>query len=93
VRRRLAERRIGLELTEAARALIARAGYDPVYGAQPLRRYIQREVETRIGRALISGELGEGAVGVVDADADELVVDWRAPGEEVAGAERVTVGV
>ena len=61
VRARLADRRLGLELTEAARELIARQGYDPVYGARPLRRFIQREVETRIGRALIAGEIRDGA--------------------------------
>ena len=67
VRARLADRRVELELTDAARILIAREGYDPVYGARPLRRFIQREVETRIGRALISGEIGEGSSIVVDA--------------------------
>ena len=51
VRRRLEDRRLALELTEDARLLIARLGYDPVYGARPLRRFIQREVETRIARA------------------------------------------
>jgi len=61
VRRRLADRRLDLQLTEAARALIAREGYDPVYGARPLRRFIQREVETRIGRALLSGDIRDGA--------------------------------
>ena len=53
VAQRLASRRLSLEFTEAARDLIAQRGYDPVYGARPLRRYIQREVETRIGRALL----------------------------------------
>jgi ATP-dependent Clp protease ATP-binding subunit ClpB len=77
IRRRLAARRLRLELTEAARALIAREGYDPVYGARPLRRFIQREVETRIGRALIAGEIADGALIEVDADGDELVVRWR----------------
>jgi ATP-dependent Clp protease ATP-binding subunit ClpB len=77
VRRRLSDRRLGLELTEAARALIARAGYDPVYGARPLRRYIQREVETRIGRALLSGDIRDGATIRLDVDGDELTVTWR----------------
>jgi ATP-dependent Clp protease ATP-binding subunit ClpB len=77
VQRRLAERRLGLELTEAARALIARQGYDPVYGARPLRRFIQREVETRIGRALIAGDIRDGATITVDAEGDQLLVGWR----------------
>jgi ATP-dependent Clp protease ATP-binding subunit ClpB len=62
LRRRLAEHGATLELTDAARRAIAEHGYDPVYGARPLRRYLAHELETRIGRALLSGELNEGAV-------------------------------
>jgi ATP-dependent Clp protease ATP-binding subunit ClpB len=91
VRSRLAGRRLELELTEAARALIAREGYDPVYGARPLRRFIQREVETRIGRALIAGEIADGATITIDAEGGELVVRWRLPEVEAARPERVTV--
>ena len=76
---RLADRRLELELSDAARALIADEGYDPVYGARPLRRFIQREVETRIGRALLAGEDRDGATITVDADGDELGVDFWAP--------------
>ncbi len=82
VRRRLADRRLSLELTEAARALIAREGYDPVYGARPLKRFIQHEVETRIGRALLSGEITDGTTILLDVDGDELTVRWRPPGAE-----------
>jgi ATP-dependent Clp protease ATP-binding subunit ClpB len=85
VGRRLADRRLDLELTEPARVLIAREGYDPVYGARPLKRFIQREVETRIGRALISDEILDGATIVVDAEGDELVITWRNP--DVADVE------
>jgi ATP-dependent Clp protease ATP-binding subunit ClpB len=91
VQRRLAERRITLELTPAAEELIARHGYDPVYGARPLRRYIQREVETRIARAMVGGQLRDGATVVVDAEDDELVVRWRDPDEQ-AGAPPEPVG-
>jgi ATP-dependent Clp protease ATP-binding subunit ClpB len=77
VARRLSDRRLTLELTEAAEELIARTGYDPVYGARPLRRYIQREVETRVARALVGGEISDGATIVVDADHDELDVRWH----------------
>jgi ATP-dependent Clp protease ATP-binding subunit ClpB len=84
VRGRLADRRLELELTAAARVLIAREAYDPVYGARPLRRYIQREVETRIGRALLSGQIVDGATITLDVEAGHLVVLWRNPGE-VAG--------
>ncbi|HEY2655242.1 MAG TPA: AAA family ATPase, partial [Solirubrobacteraceae bacterium] len=93
VQARLADRRLGLDLTEAARELVARQGYDPVYGARPLRRYIQRELETKIGRALIAGEIGDGATITVDAEADELTVSWRAPDGEEPTAERERVAV
>ena len=76
VRARLMDRRIALQVTEEARRLIARHGFDPVYGARPLRRYIAREVETRIGRALLTGDLADGAVIRVDARDDELVVAY-----------------
>jgi ATP-dependent Clp protease ATP-binding subunit ClpB len=90
VRRRLADRRLDLELTEPARQLIARSGYDPVYGARPLRRFIQHEVETRIARALLAGEIGDGSTIVLDADGDRLLVTWRAAGtEEEAPREEV----
>ncbi|MEA2318034.1 MAG: ATP-dependent Clp protease ATP-binding subunit ClpB, partial [Solirubrobacteraceae bacterium] len=84
IRARLADRRLTLELTEGARELIAREGYDPVYGARPLRRFIQREVETRVARALIAGDIHDGATILLEADGDELIVRWRNPG----GAER-----
>ena len=61
LRRRLGERGVRLDLTPEARALAARHGFDPVFGARPLKRYLQRELETRIGRALVAGEAGEGA--------------------------------
>jgi ATP-dependent Clp protease ATP-binding subunit ClpB len=85
VRTRLADRRITLELSAGARELIARSAYDPVYGARPLRRFIQREVETRIGRALLSGDILPGATIVVDAVDGELEVRWENPLEEEAG--------
>ena len=90
VQSRLAARRLKLELTDAAREVVARQGYDPVYGARPLRRFIQREVETRIGRALIAGEIGDGVTITVDADEDALVVRWQEAQEE-ASPTRETV--
>jgi ATP-dependent Clp protease ATP-binding subunit ClpB len=77
LRARLSDRRITIELTEAGRELIAREAYDPVYGARPLRRYVQREVETRIGRALVAGDIHDGARIILEADGDELVVNWE----------------
>jgi len=61
LRKRLADRSIELELDESARKFIARAGYDPVYGARPLKRFLQRELETKIGRALIAGDVEDGS--------------------------------
>ncbi|MDR1145892.1 MAG: ATP-dependent chaperone ClpB [Verrucomicrobiales bacterium] len=61
LRARLRDRDITLTLTDAAKEHIARAGYDPVYGARPLKRYLQREVETGLSRKLLSGEIIDGA--------------------------------
>jgi ATP-dependent Clp protease ATP-binding subunit ClpB len=70
VRRRLEESRIALEVTDAARALVARQGYDPVYGARPLRRAIQRSIENPLARRILAGEFPAGSTVVVDATAD-----------------------
>jgi ATP-dependent Clp protease ATP-binding subunit ClpB len=93
VRRRLADRQIAVELTEPARRLIAKEGFDPVYGARPLRRFIDHEVETRIGRALLGGDIQDGATIRVDTDDERLIVAWQNPpaGAE-AGAEAAGVG-
>jgi ATP-dependent Clp protease ATP-binding subunit ClpB len=87
LRRRLVSRRMSLELTEAARALVASEGYDPVYGARPLKRFISHEVETRIGRALLAGEVEEGSVIRLDARDDELAVTWQGSAEADEPAE------
>jgi ATP-dependent Clp protease ATP-binding subunit ClpB len=81
LRQRLAGRRMTLELTEAGRRLIAAEGFDPVFGARPLRRFISHEVETRIGRALLGGEVRDGATIRVDAADQDLVVTWQNPPE------------
>jgi len=60
LRKRLADREITLELTDEARQFIAEKGFDPVYGARPLKRYLQRELETKVGRALVAGEIADG---------------------------------
>ncbi|MCP4003998.1 MAG: hypothetical protein GY725_07365, partial [bacterium] len=60
-----------------AREYIAREGYDPVYGARPLKRYLQHHLETRIGRALIAGEVSEGATIEVGLEGGELTVEIR----------------
>ncbi len=72
--KRLKDRRITLAITSEARQFIARAGYDPVFGARPLKRYLQHELETRIGRALISGAIPDGSTIKVDIQNGELSV-------------------
>jgi ATP-dependent Clp protease ATP-binding subunit ClpB len=67
LRARLAERRIVLDLTDRAREYLVTAGYDPSYGARPLKRVLQREIETSLGRKLIAGEVNENS---------RLLVDW-----------------
>ena len=71
---RLAERRIDLAMTPAALDLIARSGYDPVYGARPLKRFLQREVETRLARELIAGDVPDGSTVTVDAEGKSIVL-------------------
>lgn len=66
VRRRLEGRRIELEVTPAAIERLGLAGFDPVYGARPLRRLIQREVVDRVAQAVVGGEIGEGDTVIVD---------------------------
>jgi len=86
LRRRLADREMTLEMSPRAREYVARRGYDPVYGARPLRRFLQSEVETRIGRALIAGEALPGAVIEIDAADGQLQVEIENP--ETATAKR-----
>jgi ATP-dependent Clp protease ATP-binding subunit ClpB len=79
LRNRLAENQIDLDVTPQARRVIAEHGYDAVYGARPLRRYIAHEVETSIGRALLRGEIAAGGRIRVDAEGHELSVAYIAP--------------
>ncbi|AJC70713.1 hypothetical protein X956_09430 [Trueperella pyogenes TP8] len=64
--KRLAARRIVLEVTEAAKSVLAMEGYDPAYGARPLRRLIQREIGDQLARLLLSGDVEDGATVRVD---------------------------
>jgi ATP-dependent Clp protease ATP-binding subunit ClpB len=75
LRKRLADRHIDLVLSDAAREFIARKGFDPVYGARPLRRFLQHELETRIGRALVAGNVMEGATIRVEMKEGMLTVE------------------
>ena len=73
LRARLADRHIELDLTDAAKEHIAREGYDPVYGARPLKRFLQRHIETPLSRQLIAGEITDHSRVTVDFKKGELV--------------------
>ncbi len=75
IRKRLAERNISLKVTEAAKELMAEEGYDPVYGARPLKRYIEGTLETSIAKKIIRGEIYDGSSVGVDARNDELIIE------------------
>ena len=73
LKKRLADKTLSLELTDAAKDLIIERGYDPLYGARPLRRCLQSGAETLIAKKLLSGDLGSGSTLVLDAENGELV--------------------
>jgi ATP-dependent Clp protease ATP-binding subunit ClpB len=85
LRQRLAERGLSLELTDEAKELIAEAGWDPAYGARPLKRALQRLVENPLALRLLEGEFGEGDTVRVDAKDGELVFE-QAGSRAVAAA-------
>ncbi len=72
--RRLADKELFLELTDTAKKYIAENGYDPVYGARPLKRYLQKYVETMAARYILSGQAQAGSVMIVDRDTDGLTI-------------------
>ena len=78
LRSRLADRTLNLEMTDAAKALIIQNGYDPAYGARPLKRYLQSHAETLIARTILSGDLHAGDTLVVDAENGALVCRVKA---------------
>ncbi len=84
LRRRLAGRGIQLSLDDAARELVARQGFDPVYGARPLKRFLQHQLESRIGRALIAGEVHDGATLAVSVKDGNLAVAIENPAQSPA---------
>ncbi len=77
LRRRLKEKQLDVELTDSARSYIVDAGYDPVYGARPLKRFIQSKVETLIARKILSEDLHHGSVLTVDYDGHDLFVTTK----------------
>ncbi|MDO8539429.1 MAG: AAA family ATPase [Opitutaceae bacterium] len=77
--KRLAERRVTVKLDPKAKEWTAEKGYDPVFGARPLKRFLQRNVETKLARALIAGEVGEGSDITFTVQNDELAPFQDAP--------------
>ena len=75
---RLSERKIALELDDAARAWLGDAGYDPAYGARPLKRVIQRSLQNPLAQLIVAGRLGDGETVHISAGADGLVIDGHA---------------
>jgi ATP-dependent Clp protease ATP-binding subunit ClpB len=78
LRKRLEERKIELELSDKARDYLAEHGYDPSFGARPLKRLIQRELETSLGRKLLAGEVRDNSHVMVDANAKGLTFESQA---------------
>ena len=73
LKKRLADKSLGLEITDAAKELIIDRGFDPVYGARPLRRYLQSSLETLVARKILSGDLDADSTITVDVENGELV--------------------
>lgn len=73
--KRLAERRITIEFDDSARIWIGEKGYDPIYGARPLKRFLQKQVETKLARAMLSGEIPEQSTVLFKVEADVLTME------------------
>ncbi len=77
VNRRLVEKELRIELTEKAKDLIVEGGYDPMYGARPLKRYLQKNVETLAARLILAGNVGRGDTILIDAADGKLKADIK----------------
>lgn len=75
IRKRLKDRNISLKITEKAKELMALEGYDPIYGARPLKRYIENSLETAIAKKIIKGDIYEGCTIKVDCSNDEFIIE------------------
>ena len=88
--RQLSDRKLSLEVTDAAKTLIAESGFDPLYGARPLRRPIQRMVENPISSGILRREFRDGDTIVVDSDGEKIVTRLKVP-RAAQAAERDAV--
>ena len=73
VNKRLVEREVSIELTDVAKDFVVEGGYEPMYGARPLKRYLQKHVETLAARLILEGNVGRGSVIVIDVEDDQLI--------------------
>ena len=78
LRERLADRRISIDVSDEAKTFLGLQGYDPVYGARPLKRFLQRELETKIGRKLIAGEIPDGSTVTIGMADGALKIEAKA---------------
>ena len=74
---RLADRNISVELSDAAKAFIVENGYDPIYGARPLKRFLQKHVETLSAKLILADEVSEGDTIFIDTEGDKLVASVK----------------
>ena len=72
INKRLADKELRIELTEAAKQLVVEGGYDPTYGARPLKRFIQKNVETLVARMILAGEVSTQSAIIIDYDGQKL---------------------
>jgi ATP-dependent Clp protease ATP-binding subunit ClpB len=91
LRQNLANRKMALEITESAKALLAEKGYDPVYGARPLKRTIQRLIQDPLAVKILAAEFKEGDTVSVDVDDDELCFSHGHPAASVEALEQRTL--
>jgi ATP-dependent Clp protease ATP-binding subunit ClpB len=90
---RLDERRITLQLTDKARDYLATTGYDPNYGARPLKRLLQKEIETALGRLILKGDVKDGDAVIVDKSSERAGMNFSTQNKaEEQSAESVAVG-
>ena len=74
VKNRLKDKNIELEVTDSAKSIMVKEGYDPIYGARPLKRYIQNTLENSLARMIIKGDLIYGSKVIVDGDNEEIIL-------------------
>ena len=77
VNKRLEEKELRIELTEAAKDFVVDGGYDPMYGARPLKRYLQKNVETLAAKLILAGNVGRGSAILIDVKDGKLTADAK----------------